>query len=114
MNILLSSQEPIYLMHELPQDWEVPGNWQLTNEGTWLVPPDFNWDDPAVQSWLAVGNWQLYSAPAPAEGNWPDPARCRAGDLLAWMKTRSVRALIDSFHDDTSWVVAFVTAKPDL
>ncbi len=95
-------------MHEPPQDWEIPGEWQTASERTWLVDPNLDLDHPAVQAWLfTVGNWTFYSAPAPAEGNWPDPFRCRAADLLAWMCAKSVHALIDSFHDDTCWVVAF-------
>jgi hypothetical protein len=113
MSSILGSQETIYLIHEAPRDWGVPGNWQPASQATWLVPPDFNPDNPAVQSWLSVGNWTFYSAPAPVEGNWPDPSRCRAADLLAWMRTKSVWALIDSFHDDTSWVVAFETGEPN-
>ncbi len=114
LSTLLECQEPIFLMHEPPQDWGVPGKWQPASEATWLVPSDFNRDDPAVQSWLSVGNWTIYSAPTPAEGNWPDPSRCSAAELLAWMRTKSVQALIDSFHDDTTWVVAFETAKQTL
>ena len=114
MTSLLGCQEPIFLIHEAPRDYGVPGNWQPASEGTWLTPSDFNLDDQAVQSWLSVGNWTFYSAPAPAEENWPDPARCRAVDLLAWMRTKRVWALIDSFHDDISWVVAFETGEPDL
>jgi hypothetical protein len=101
------------MMHESPQEWEVPGEWQPASKATWLVPPNFNLDHPAVQSWLSVGNWTFYRAPAPAEGNWPDSFRCGAAQLLAWMRTKSVQALIDSFHDDTDWVVALSTTEPN-
>src|SRR5205823_13291773 len=94
LSTLLGSQEPIFLMHESPQDWEVPGKWQPASEATWFVPSDFNLDHPAVQHWLSVGNWRVYHALTPAEGNWPDPCRCHAADLLAWMRTKSVQALI--------------------
>jgi len=111
LSCLLACQEPVFLIHEPPRDYEVPGEWRPASESTWLVPPEFNPNHPAVRYWLSIGNWTFYSAPAPAEVNWPDPARCGAADLLAWMSTKSVHALIDSFHDDISWVVALERAN---
>ncbi len=111
LSCLLACQERVFLMHEPPRDWEVPGEWQPASELTWLVPLEFKLEHPAIKYWLSIGNWTFYSAPAPAEGNWPDPSRCGAADLLAWMSSRSVHALIDSFHDDASWVVAFDRAN---
>jgi hypothetical protein len=112
LGTLLRSPGPIFLVHEPPRENGVPGDWQLACEGTWLVPLDFNLDHPAVTYWLfALGNWKFYRAPAPAEGNGPDAFRCRAAELLAWMKARSVQTLIESFHDDTDWVVALSPAE---
>ncbi len=114
LNALLGSPGPVFLMHEPPQEYEVPGQWQPAGEGTWLVPPDFNFGHPAVGYWLfALGNWRFYRAAAPAEGDWPDTFRCAAAELLAWMRARSVMALIESFHDDTDWVVALDAAEPN-
>ena len=111
---LLAWDAPIFLMHEPPQEYDVPGNWQPVSEGTWCVPPDFNLDHPAVNYWLfALGNWRVYSAPSPVQGIWPDAFRCSAAELLAWMSAKWVQALIDSFHDDTDWVVALSTAEAD-
>jgi hypothetical protein len=114
LNALLGCHGPIFLMHETPQGYEVPGAWRPVGGATWLVPRDFNLDHPAVGYWLfALGNWRLYRAPALAEGNWPDAFRCAAGELLAWLKAKSVWTLIESFHDDTDWVVALDTAEPN-
>jgi hypothetical protein len=111
LSTFLAGEGPIFVMHEPPQDHEVPGEWRFASDATWLVPADFNLDHPAVKYWLfALGNWRFYRAPAAAGGNWPDGFRCSAAELLAWMRTRSVQALIESFHDDTDWIVAFDTA----
>ena len=113
LNTLLRGPGPIFLTHEPPQEYEVPGEWERAGEGTWLVPPGFDLDHPAVAYWLfALGNWRLYRSPAPAEGNWPDAFRCAAAELLAWTRAKSVCALIESFHDDTDWVVALDPAEP--
>jgi hypothetical protein len=114
LNALLGSPGAVFLMHEPPQEYEVPGAWQRAGEGTWFVPPHFNFDHPTVEYWLfALGNWRLYQAPAPAEGDWPETFRCAAAELLAWMRARSVKALIESFHDDIAWVVALDAPEPN-
>ena len=98
---------PVFLMHpEPPKEYKVPGNWQPAGEATWLVPPDFNPGDAAGKHWLSLGDWSLYSAPGLVQGKWPDVFRCRAAELLDWMSGKSVRVLVESFHDDTDWVVA--------
>jgi hypothetical protein len=113
LTTLLGSGGLVFLRHpEPPEQYDIPGNWQPAGKATWLVPPDFNLDHPAVGYWLFhLGNWTFYRAPAPAE-NLPDAFRCSASELLAWMSARSVQALIDSFHDDTDWVVALGAVEP--
>jgi hypothetical protein len=114
LTTLMGSSGPAFLMHsEPPAEYEIPGDWQPKGEATWLVPPDFNPDDPVGSHWLSLGAWRLYSAPGPAEGKWPNVFRCRAAELLDWMNGKSVCALIESFHDDTDWVVALSAAEPD-
>ena len=94
-----------------PEEYEVPGHWQSAGEATWLVPANFDPDHPAVQGWLfTMGDWRLYRAPKYAEGRSPDVFRCTAAELLAWMNAHEVHALIESFHDDTDWVVALSMA----
>ncbi len=122
-------------MHkEPPEEYGVPGTWQpagdrslkaaatdpvaagfslrpLAGEATWIVPPDFSLDDPVIRHWLFdLGDWRFYIAPGPVAGKSPDVFRCSAAELLAWMSANSVLALIESFHDDTAWVVALGTA----
>jgi hypothetical protein len=117
LSAVLGGDGPIFLTHEPPRDYEVPGDWQPAGEATWLVPRDFDPDHPAAAYWLfVIGNWNLYRAPAPPEGRWPDAFRCGAAELLEWMRAKSVQALIESFHDDTDWTVALAadgqTAAP--
>jgi hypothetical protein len=107
LTALLAWDGSVYLVHpELPADYELPGNWQPAGEATWLVPPDFNPQDPAGQQWLSLGDWRFYCGAGPVQGVWPDVFRCRAAELLSWMSAKSVHVLIESFHDDTDWVVA--------
>jgi hypothetical protein len=109
---LLTSERPLFLLSpEPPGAYEVPGRWQPAGQATWLVPADFNPELPAVKRWLFdLGDWRLYRAARPAAARSPDVFRCSAGELLAWMRAQAVQALIESFHDDTDWVVAHGTA----
>jgi hypothetical protein len=109
---MLGFERPVFLMSPgTPEEYEVPGHWQSAGQATWLVPVDFDPDDPAAQNWLfAIGDWRLYRAARPAEGKSPDVFRCRAAELLDWMNAHAVQALIESFHDDSDWVVAVATA----
>jgi hypothetical protein len=111
---LIRSDRPVFLMTQAPpREYEVPGNWQPAAKATWLVPGDLNLDHPIVKHWLfTLGDWRLYSAPGPAQSKWPDAFRCSAAELVAWMSAQAVAALIESFHDDTDWVVAFTTPEP--
>jgi hypothetical protein len=98
--------------HEPPNEYKVPGNWRPAGEATWLVPPHFDPADAAGKHWLLLGDWRFYSSPGPVKGKSLDVFRCRAAELLAWMRARSVRVLLESFHDDTDWVVALAAIEP--
>jgi hypothetical protein len=112
LTTLLESDGSNFLSHhEPPQEYEAPGNWQPAGEATWLVPADFNVDDSVVKRWLFVlGDWCLYKGLRPLERGGPDVFRCSAREVVAWMSANSLWALIESFHDDASWVVALNTA----
>jgi len=109
---MLASEGPLFLMHAWPpKDEEIPGHWQSAGKATWLVPLDFNPHHPAVKHWLFdLGDWSLYRAARPVESRSPDVFRCSAAAPLDWMNANAVRALIESFHDDTNWVVAQIAA----
>jgi hypothetical protein len=108
---MLDSEPPLFLTSPwTPEEYEVPGHWQSAGEATWLVPVEFDFDHPPFQYWLfAMGDWRLYRAAKYADGRSPDVFRCSAAELLAWMNAQTVQALIESFHDDTDWVVALST-----
>jgi hypothetical protein len=102
----------VFLMHpEPPKEYKVPGNWRHAGEATWLVPPDFDPEEAGGKLWLSLGDWRFYSGPESVQGMWPDVFRCHAAQLLAWMSARPVRVLVESFHDDTDWVVALGAAQ---
>lgn len=105
-----------YLCHsEDPAESGANGPWVPGQSQTTALPTKIDLDDQGTQYWLfSLGNWHAYVAPAaihyaaPASSNarWPAPARSRAEALRDWMPQVGILALIDSFHDDVSWVVA--------
>jgi hypothetical protein len=110
LSALLAADGPIFVNHQEPPNEYVGGDWQRGGGSTWLLPPDLNVHDPMVERWFSLGDWCFYSAPAPVTGSRPDVFRCGAAEILDWMKENSVAAWIESFHDDTDWVVALGTA----
>ena len=110
LSCLLASEVSLFIVHgDSPEGCGVPGPWQWVAQSTWKLPKQFDFDHPDAKYWLFhLGNWCMYSAAAPVQVDWPDPARCSASELVSWMKKHSVTALIDSFHDDVSWVIAAI------
>ena len=105
---LLGSGSPLLIRHaDDPNERDVPGAWDLVASSTWVVPPDLDLRNPAVDHWLfSLGNWRCYQSPTAVESSFPDAFRSAARNLLAWMESQSIDVLIDSFHDDSDWVVA--------
>ena len=97
-----------YLLHpDNPADYEVNGAWVSAGSNTYHIPPLLDLDDPGTKQWLFnLGNWQAYVADKPVESGWPDPARVTPTELLSWMSRTGLLVLVDSFHDDVSWLVA--------
>lgn len=108
LRTLVREGETAFLTHhEDPNEQGVPGHWQSTGLRTWNPPRDLDVDEPATGHWLfTLGNWCCYVSASPVLGGWPDPARSSSEALLAWMERTGVQVLVDSFHDDVSWVVA--------
>jgi len=61
-----------------------------------------------VLDWLYMGNWQLYLAAGPI-ARIPDLIRAKDEDVEAFLTTNDVSLVIDSFHDDVSWVVGIAS-----
>lgn len=58
----------------------------------------------ALSGWLYLGNWQI---------TWPacppctlDVARTAPDEICRFLEEQGLSLLVDSFHDDTDWVVA--------
>jgi hypothetical protein len=88
---------------EAPNEYEVPGSWQRAEGTTWLMPANLDVNKPAVERWLALGDWRFYSAGRPVQGNWPDEFRCTASELLSFLEEKSMKALISSFLITSGW-----------
>jgi hypothetical protein len=57
----------------------------------------------AVRCWLADGNWQMLSFPAPAELK--DLVRATAEEVECFVSEHHLQFVIDSFHDNANWIV---------
>ena len=108
LDAMLAARIPVLLSHpDDPTAERIPGTWRRAGAGAWHLPTDLDLDDPATSHWLfALGNWRMYTAPRALEIAWPDPARLAPAALDAWLQSHGIDILIDSFHDDVSWVVA--------
>jgi hypothetical protein len=107
---LARSGTAIIYHHESPHDEELPGLW-LPGErpGAWRLPVDLDLADPAIAHWLFdLGNWTVCAPDVPL-GRTPDIARAPAAQLLTWIDQQAIDVIVDSFHDDVSWVVVLGT-----
>lgn len=59
-----------------------------------------------------LGNWQLYAADKVLTARLPDAFRSAPDEVLAFMGSHGIVALIDVFHDDTEWCVALREPGP--
>lgn len=108
LTALATHPNSAYLLHpDNPADSEVNEEWVRTGSSTYRIPPLLDLNDPGTKQWLFnLGNWQAYVADRPVGNDWPDPARAAPKELVSWMSRTGLLVLIDSFHDDVSWVVA--------
>ena len=108
LHSMIQSSDGAFLKHaDDPTENGVPGEWQAVAPRTWRIPPDIDLDHPATSHWLFdLGNWQCYVCASPIDESRMDPARSSSEALLAWMAHARIQVLVDSFHDDVSWVVA--------
>lgn len=71
-------------------------------DGRWQLP--LGTSGAALLQWLYLGNWQLYVRVEPLS-NLPDLSRCADAEVEAFMIKSKASIVIDSFHDDVSWVI---------
>jgi len=85
-----------------------PGVWKRAEDGSsWKVPADLDVEDPEVFFWLFnQGSWALWA------GTWrgaarpsPDLFRTKPAEAKKWIADGGPDVLIQSFYDDTDWVV---------
>ncbi len=93
------------IAHDDPADEEVPGPWERTAEGWWILPAGFQPGDQAAQRWLGLGAWCLCPLPCPRER--PDLIRASPREVSAFLADNSLEAVVGSFHDNDPWVVAY-------
>lgn len=58
----------------------------------------------ALSHWLYLGNWQIAWPACPARTI--DVARAAPAEISRFLDEQGLALLVDSFHDDTDWVVA--------
>jgi hypothetical protein len=106
LRALSASGTAVIYHHESPEAEQLPGRWSpAEHTGAWRVPADIDLTNPAVDHWLFdLGNWMMCSPDAHL-GQPPDIARAPASRLLTWAQQRGIDVIVDSFHDDVSWVV---------
>jgi hypothetical protein len=95
------------ICHPDPPDAEgLTVTWRPTAQpGAWFLPTDLDFSNAALEHWLfALGNWTVCSHALPLESI-PAFFRAPVVDSLSWLDARKLDVIIDSFHDDTSWVI---------
>jgi hypothetical protein len=73
------------------------------SHGVWQLPMGAR--GKAILKWLYLGNWQLYIRTEPLSYI-PDLCRSTDSEIRAFLAQSGADCVIDSFHDDVSWVVA--------
>lgn len=98
---------------ESPRDEKLPGEWLAgPHPQAWHVPVDLNLGDESIQYWLfTLGNWMM-RAPDVETTRFPDFARATVAAALSWVDEQAIQVVIDSFHDDVSWVVVLAPEPP--
>ena len=96
-----------------PREEKLPGEWREGPQPqTWHVPADLDLADDSIASWLlTLGNWVML-APDVETTRLPDFARAPIPTVLSWVDEQAIELVIDSFHDDISWVVVLASAHP--
>jgi len=95
-----------------PQEEQLPGTWLAGRlRHSWRVPPDLNLAEESVAYWLfSLGNWVICAPEATLDPP-IDLARAPVTELLAWLEAQRADIVIDSFHDDVSWVVLLASQR---
>lgn len=102
LDAICSQSQPFVRYDEPPSEIPQLEGAAEVSVNTWRLPTRAL--GSVVLSWLYMGNWQLYVADAPVAAI---PDLCRSSDVEVeqFVVDAGVSVVIDSFHDDVSWVV---------
>jgi hypothetical protein len=78
-------------------------------ENVWRLPALASGRD--LNSWLYMGNWQLYSRETPLT-KLEDLCRADADGVMRFVQSTGVRFVIDSFHDNIQWTIGLADHSP--
>jgi hypothetical protein len=111
LRTLLEEPSPVFVAHpDNPSENGLTSGWHQVDAHTYRLDPTFDLANDAADYWLfALGHWYLFVARTSVAGEWPDPFRSKPTDLLRWMRSVEIQALIASWPDDTDWVIALAT-----
>ena len=102
LDAICSQSQPLVCYDESPVGIRELQDAGEVARGIWRLPARA--PGSVVLSWLSMGNWQLYVAEAPIAAI-PDLCRSPDDDVERFVVDTGVSVIIDSFHDDVSWVV---------
>lgn len=107
LKAIQESSESILMAHqEPPTEYNVSGAWTAVDSWCYRLPPDADLRSREAQGWLEIGGWTVFqTTEAPADWN-PQILRRSPTEVIAWMRSRHVTVLVDSFLDDLEWTVA--------
>ncbi len=105
---LLQLDRPVYWrLEDPPSAFDDTLRWPEAGPKAWLAPTGLEASE-VRNRWLYTGNWLAYVGLSP---ELPlariDTCRAKPGDLLTFMATAQLAFLLDSFHDDGDWRIAF-------
>lgn len=102
LGVLCSRHRPFVHYDEPPEDFQELSAAIEVTPSTWRLP--LKAPGVVVHAWLSMGNWLLYIAEAPVSSV-PDLCRAKDAEVERFLIDHEASVVIDSFHDDVSWVV---------
>ena len=111
LKLALSLEKQSYLDYsENPQDDGVPGNWEKTENGLWVVPKANDILESFIK-FLYLGNWSLYVGNRLLESkNFPNVFSSEPEQIINFVDANKLDMLVGSFHDDNPWRIVFSSA----
>jgi hypothetical protein len=102
LDVICTSARPFVHYEEGPEDIPELNAVVSIEPHVWRLPVGA--PGRGLLKWLYLGNWQLYVRDEPL-AVLPDLCRSTSAEVEAFIARSGVTVVIDSFHDDMSWVV---------